>query len=163
MVAGADPPETAVVDVATRCRMLRLAIADYIDVERYRSGLDNPVQDVTANLRHALYLDSVVSQANHLRRALERPGVPRGARESMQGGLSERILRLRDALEHWDKNRPDIQGSEARKARTKYAAAFPDKTPWSSSRSRDRGYTLGGLDIAELERALDKIEAVLKP
>lgn len=150
-----------------RCALLRVALDDYTEVEAERAGVDPREIPVRINLRHANLLELVVNQANQLRKATERPGVPKAVRlEGLGRDLAERILRLRDMREHWEANQTDFSSAGAgqpRKAVRAYTSRFPAANPWSSARSNTRGLDIGGvLNGDELGAAARRIEDLVR-
>ena len=98
----------------------------------------------------------VVLAAEHLATALESAFTPKPLAEMrIQPELRARIKLLRNIYEHWDESRLGQGGSIK-----DYEAAYPGRTPFSSSSSADEGLRVGGiLSMDELRAVAERVRA----
>ena len=146
-------------DVRYRRTALRRALDEY--EAHVRSAGPGPPDAAwhETSLRTAELQDVIVNQANHLRKALARVGLP-----LMDPELGLRVRHLRNLYEHWEKYRASFENpSHPKRDSAKwYAENFPDEAPWSSRWGRESGFEIGGIiHLRQLRELVTRVEEAL--
>lgn len=170
---------TAREDFKHRVSALRASIERYLDLERAQiasiiasppgpGGYSRNQQEL--NSQEDSQIETLLNNANNLRRALRSKHLPASMKGQSLGNLDAPIQHVRNIREHWDENRPFWSDRTPIPPGPKYASArwfqsnFPDKTPWSSSWSNvDGSIVCGVIHLDELLAILDRLEGLAGP
>ena len=95
--------------------------------------------------------ESVTADANHLRKALRLPGLPREFESArFDSDLDERIRHTRNLWEHWEKPGPSMTWFERR---------YPGRTPWILEGTTGGDISVSGVFlVSEVREALEKVK-----
>jgi hypothetical protein len=100
--------------------------------------------------------ETILSQANHLRKALEASDVT----VRFPDDLAELVRHLRNLHEHWDQHQSSFGDEALPKSQSGrwFAERYPGKSPWSRDWSERDGYVIGdALRLSELDAVIDQI------
>ena len=99
-------------------------------------------------------LEQILSQANHLRKALKH-----AAPDVLDEDLAGRIMHLRNIYEHWEQHRDAflVEGAPIGRSGRWYAEHYPDRSPLSYEWSKTGGFRIAGIiELHELHELIDR-------
>jgi hypothetical protein len=103
----------------------------------------------------------LIVSARNLLRALERLDAPAGTEIRVPADMAAHIKTLRDCFEHWDEREHAASGAGIKgKAYREFVANYPDVEP-GSYRFGQGGTFAGGVEVAELRAAVERLNAQL--